>query len=88
MYKLPHSVFVTILHIVMLINFICGLYLTFKAIKKILEVINNKVNDSFSKISIWILKMVVVQEVTVMVALSWTLLLIIHTSLYGDSHTH
>ena len=78
MYILPHSVYVTILHIVMLINFICGPYLTFKAVKKILEVMNNKVNDSFSKISIWILKMVVVQEVMVMVTLSWVVVLIVY----------
>ena len=72
----------------MLINFICGPYLTFKAVKKILEVMNNKVNDTFSKISIWILKLVVVQEVTVMVALSWVVVLIVYDSVYGHDPTY
>ena len=48
------------LYIVSLANFVIAPYLILKALKKIKEVMNNKVNDSYSLISIWILKLLIV----------------------------
>ena len=87
MYALASTAFLIIKRLSMSVNFIFAPYLIIKALKKIKEVMKNLVNDSYSRISIWILKIVVLQEVMVMVALSWYVVLISYGYFYGQDYT-
>ena len=82
MYTLSLTKFFIVQDFLMSVNFILAPFMTMKALKKIKEIMNNLVNDSYSRISIWILKIVVIQEVMVMVALSLVAVVVLYGYIY------
>ena len=60
MYYINPFAYQVILYSLSLTNFVFAPYLIKKARLRIKEVMNNQVNDSYSMISIWILKIVIV----------------------------
>ena len=88
MYILNDYAIEAVSSITRLINLVFAVYFINKAGHRMKEVMNAKVNDSYSRISIWILKLVIVQEYMVVVTFIYYVILIIYKPIFGKDDVY